>query len=118
MVNPIERGRLLFAQEAKFIAGATTLDALPKSRMPEVAFVGRSNAGKSSLINALTGRKSLARTSNTPGRTRQINLFSLGGKLMLADLPGYGFAPCRKPKRKPGTSKSRPTCSSARHCAA
>ena len=90
--GPIERGRLLFAQEAKFVAGAVTLDALPKSKLPEVAFVGRSNAGKSSLINALTGRKSLARTSNTPGRTRQINLFSLGGKLMLSDLPGYGFA--------------------------
>lgn len=92
MPGPIERGRLLFAQEAKFIAGAITLDVLPKSRLPEIAFVGRSNAGKSSLINALTGRKSLARTSNKPGRTRQINLFALGAKLMLADLPGYGFA--------------------------
>ena len=90
--DEIEKGRLLFARECVFVAGATTLDAIPPSRLPEVAFAGRSNAGKSSLINALTGRKTLARVSNTPGRTRQINLFRLDNRLMLADLPGYGFA--------------------------
>jgi GTP-binding protein len=90
--DDIEKGRLLFARECVFVAGATTLDVLPPSRLPEVAFAGRSNAGKSSLINALTGRNTLARVSNTPGRTRQINLFRLDNRLMLADLPGYGFA--------------------------
>jgi GTP-binding protein len=69
-----------------------SLDALPETRLPEVAFVGRSNVGKSSLINALTGRTSLARVSHTPGRTRQINLFRLRDALVLADLPGHGFA--------------------------
>ena len=88
----MEEGRLLFARECTFVAGAATFDAIPPSRMPEIAFAGRSNVGKSSLINALTGRKTLARVSNTPGRTRQINFFRLGGRLMLADLPGYGYA--------------------------
>ena len=94
--DTIETGRLLFARECVFVAGATTIGVLPPSRLPEVAFAGRSNAGKSSLINALTGRKTLARTSNTPGRTRQINLFRLDNRLMLADLPGYGFAKVSK----------------------
>jgi GTP-binding protein len=88
----LEEGRLLFARECRFLRGAATLDALPETSLPEVAFAGRSNAGKSSLLNALTGRKSLARVSVTPGRTREINFFELGGRLMLADLPGYGFA--------------------------
>jgi len=88
----IEAARKLFAQPCVFVAGAPAADALPESALPEIAFVGRSNVGKSSLINALTNRKTLARVSNTPGRTRQINLFELGGKLMLADLPGYGYA--------------------------
>jgi GTP-binding protein len=88
----LEKGRLLFAGECEFVRGASKLDDIPPSRMPEIAFAGRSNAGKSSLVNALTGRKTLARVSNTPGRTREINFFKLGGKLMLADLPGYGFA--------------------------
>src|SRR5258705_4804852 len=87
-----ERGRLLFAQECEFLLGAATLDGIPPASLPEIAFVGRSNVGKSSLVNALTGRKTLARVSNTPGRTRQINFFRLGGRLMLADLPGYGYA--------------------------
>ena len=87
-----ERGRLLFAQSCDFVLGAANLDGIPPAELPEVAFVGRSNVGKSSLVNALTARKTLARVSNTPGRTREINFFRLGGKLMLADLPGYGYA--------------------------
>jgi len=87
-----EAARKLFAGPCDFIWGATSADALPPETLNEVAFVGRSNAGKSSLVNALTGRKTLARVSQTPGATRQINFFDLGGKLMLADLPGYGFA--------------------------
>ncbi len=88
----IEAGRLLFAQACDFVAGATNAEALPAPRLPEVAFAGRSNVGKSSLINALTGRKTLARVSHTPGRTQQVNFFDLGGRLMLVDLPGYGYA--------------------------
>jgi len=92
----IEAGRLLFAQDCRFIAGAADADALPDERLPEIAFLGRSNVGKSSLVNALTGRRTLARTSNTPGRTRQINFFALGDRLMLVDLPGYGYAEASK----------------------
>ena len=88
----IEAGRLLFAQACDFVAGATKTEALPPPRLPEVAFAGRSNVGKSSLINALTGRKTLARVSHTPGRTQQVNFFDLGHRLMLVDLPGYGYA--------------------------
>jgi GTP-binding protein len=91
-----EVGRRLFAKEARFIAGAPEPSALPPESLPEVAFAGRSNVGKSSLINALTGRRMLARTSNTPGRTRQINFFDLGGRLLLVDLPGYGYAEASK----------------------
>jgi len=87
-----ERGRILFAQECEFLRGAASLEGIPPADLPEVAFVGRSNVGKSSLVNALTGRKTLARVSNTPGRTREINFFRLGGRLNLADLPGYGYA--------------------------
>jgi GTP-binding protein len=93
----VEAGRRLFAQRCDFVAGVADLPQLPPARLPEVAFAGRSNVGKSSLINALTGRNQLARISRTPGRTQQINLFDLGGRLMLVDLPGYGFA--RAPKR-------------------
>jgi len=94
--DALETGRKLFAQECRFIAGAADYDGLPADSLPEVAFAGRSNVGKSSLINALTGRNSLARISNTPGRTRQINFFDLGGRLMLVDLPGYGYARAAK----------------------
>src|SRR5258708_25953213 len=87
-----ERGRILFAQDCDFVRGAANLDGIPPAELPEVAFVGRSTVGKSSLVNALTARKTLARVSNTPGRTREINFFRLGGKLMLADLPRYGYA--------------------------
>lgn len=93
-----EAGRRLFAGPCDFIAGAADTASLPPPSHPEVAFAGRSNVGKSSLINALTGRNSLARVSRTPGRTQQINFFSLGGRLALVDLPGYGFA--RAPKRR------------------
>ena len=87
-----EAARKLFAGACDFIWGATSADSLPPEKLTEVAFVGRSNAGKSSLVNALTGRKSLARVSQTPGATRQINFFNLADRLMLVDLPGYGFA--------------------------
>ena len=92
----LEAGRLLFAQEARFVAGAATLDAVPPDTLPEIAFAGRSNVGKSSLLNALTGRNALARVSHTPGRTRQLNFFDLGGRLMLVDMPGYGYAEAPK----------------------
>src|SRR5262249_1839425 len=93
-----EEARRLFAQECRFVAGAASLDRLPEPELVEVAFAGRSNVGKSSLVNALTGRGALARASNTPGRTRQINFFRLDDALMLVDLPGYGYA--RAPKRE------------------
>lgn len=92
-----EAGRKLFAQDCRFVAGATQRNALPPGELPEVAFAGRSNVGKSSLINALTGRRTLARISQTPGRTQQINFFELGGRLILVDLPGYGYAQAPKP---------------------
>jgi GTP-binding protein len=88
----IETARKLFAGPCDFVWGSTSAENLPPQNLNEVAFVGRSNAGKSSLVNALTGRKSLARVSQTPGATRQINFFNLAGRLMLVDLPGYGFA--------------------------
>ena len=88
----MERGRLLFAGPCDFVAGAAIAAMLPPPGLPEVAFAGRSNVGKSSLVNALTGRKTLARVSNTPGRTQQLNFFDLGSKLCLVDLPGYGYS--------------------------
>jgi GTP-binding protein len=91
-----ERARKLFAGPCDFVAGATTPEVFPPASLPEIAFVGRSNAGKSSLVNALTGRSALARVSHTPGRTRQINFFNLGARVMLVDLPGYGYARASK----------------------
>jgi len=88
--------RRLFAGACEFVAGAATVDAIPPDTLPEFAFVGRSNVGKSSLINALTGRVALARVSQTPGRTRQINFFRLGEACLLVDLPGYGYAKISK----------------------
>jgi len=88
----LERGRKLFARECRFVTGAASPDGIPEGRLPEVALAGRSNVGKSSLVNALTGRQMLAKVSRTPGRTRQINFFSLGKRLTLVDLPGYGYA--------------------------
>lgn len=92
----IESGRLLFAGRCDFYHGAQRLDQLPAAPRPEVAFAGRSNVGKSSLVNALTGRKSLARASHQPGRTRQLNFFNLADRLTLVDMPGYGYAEAAK----------------------
>ena len=92
----IEAGRLLFAGPCDFFYAAQRLDQLPPPSGPEVAFAGRSNVGKSSLINAMTGRKALARTSAQPGRTRQLNFFDLGARLILVDMPGYGYAQAAK----------------------
>jgi GTP-binding protein len=92
----LEAGRLLFAGACDFLVSAADENDLPPLGGSEVAFAGRSNVGKSSLLNALTGRKTLARTSNTPGRTRLLNFFSLGGRLILVDLPGYGYARASK----------------------
>ena len=95
-VRILEEGRKLFAGECTFVLGAAALIQVPDSNLPEIAFAGRSNVGKSSLVNGLTGRKTLARTSVTPGRTQQLNFFNIGERLMLSDLPGYGYA--RAPK--------------------
>ena len=88
----LERGRKLFAGNTDFLKGVVAMDGMPTADRIEVCFAGRSNVGKSSLINALTGRKALARTSNTPGRTQEINFFTLLESHYLVDLPGYGFA--------------------------
>ena len=92
----LEAGRLLFAGFCNFVYASQRIDQLPGLRGPEVAFAGRSNVGKSSLMNALTGQHALARVSNTPGRTRQLNFFDLGGRLTLVDMPGYGYAKAGK----------------------
>jgi GTP-binding protein len=92
----LEAARVLFSRPVRFLMGAVRIEDLPPTDLPEVAFAGRSNVGKSSLINALTGRKALARASNEPGRTREVNLFVLDERLRLADLPGYGFARASK----------------------
>ncbi len=94
----IEAGRKLFAGPCEFFFAAAKSDGLPPVGAPEIAFAGRSNVGKSSLINALTGRQSLARTSNTPGRTQELIFFDLGGRLTLVDMPGYGYAAVNKNK--------------------
>lgn len=92
----LEAARVLFARAATFLMGAVSIDGLPPADLPEVAFAGRSNVGKSSLINALVGQKYLARASNEPGRTREVNFFLLDDRLRLVDLPGYGFARASK----------------------
>jgi GTP-binding protein len=100
----IEAGRKLFAGDWQFVWAAASTDTLPPMKGLEVAFAGRSNAGKSSLINALTGRKALARTSHTPGRTQEIIFFEGPDNLRLADMPGYGYAEAPKTKVKAWTA--------------
>jgi GTP-binding protein len=96
----IEAARVTFARPSEFLLGCAKVEQLPPPDLPEVAFAGRSNVGKSSLLNALTGRKELARVSSEPGRTREVNLFSVDGRLRLADLPGYGFAKVSRKEAK------------------
>lgn len=103
----LERGRWLFAQTCTFLVSAAAPDQVPAVDLPEIAFAGRSNVGKSSLVNALTGRKTLARTSNTPGRTRLLNFFRLAEHLLLVDLPGYGYARASKSDIKQWTGLTR-----------
>lgn len=93
--------------ETTFFRGCTSLDNLPTDRLPEVCFAGRSNVGKSSLINAITAKRDLARASNTPGRTRELNYFLLGEKMYLVDLPGYGYAEAPKKEIKQWTRLTR-----------
>lgn len=92
----IRAGRLLFERPWGFVKGVPSAEYLPEAGPLEIAFAGRSNVGKSSLINALTGHNGLARASHTPGRTRQLNFFDLGGRLTLVDMPGYGYAQAAK----------------------
>lgn len=103
----LEHGRRLFAQSCTFVASAAAPEQVPAPDLPEVAFAGRSNVGKSSLVNALTSRKMLAHTSNTPGRTRLINFFRLAERLLLVDLPGYGYAGASKSEIRQWTALTR-----------
>lgn len=97
--SELEEARKIFAGPCDFMLGVAALKQLPESELPEIAFAGRSNVGKSSLLNALTNRKTLAKTSNTPGRTQQLNYFNLGEKLYIVDMPGYGYAKVSKEQR-------------------
>lgn len=99
-MKPEPLTRALFAKPVRFVAGVATMEQLPELTLPEVAFVGRSNVGKSSLLNALVNNNSLARTSGTPGATRQLNFFNLNEVLHLVDVPGYGYAKAGKKEVK------------------
>ncbi len=94
----LEQARKIFAGPCDFMLGVAGLTQLPEASHPEIAFAGRSNVGKSSLVNALTGRNTLARTSNTPGRTQELNYFNLGDLIYMVDMPGYGYAKVSKEK--------------------
>jgi GTP-binding protein len=94
--EPYEQARSFFSGRCDFILGVTNLNQLPEDRVPEIAFAGRSNVGKSTLMNALTGRKTLARISHTPGRTQQLNFFNMADRFYLVDMPGYGYAKVSK----------------------
>ena len=94
--DELEAARVVFAGEVEFLMGVVKLEQLPEAFPTEVAFAGRSNVGKSSLLNALTGRKDIARTSNTPGRTRELNYFLVTDDLAIVDMPGYGYAKAGK----------------------
>lgn len=115
----LEEARKLFAGPCDFMLGVAELKQLPPAHLPEIAFAGRSNVGKSSLLNALTGRNALARTSHTPGRTQQLNYFNLGSKIHLVDMPGYGYAKVSKTQREEWNTlirsflRGRPTLRSA-----
>ena len=98
--DELEAARVLFARPAEFIMGCAQIDQLPAPYLPEIAFAGRSNVGKSSLINGLVGRSGLARSSSEPGRTREVNFFLLDGRIRLVDLPSYGFAKASKGETK------------------
>ena len=102
-----EEAERLFAQDCRFVTEVQRIEQLPAPELPEVAFAGRSNVGKSSLVNALTGRRALARSSQTPGRTRGLIFFDLGGRLTLVDLPGYGYAKAPKTEIKRWTALTR-----------
>lgn len=92
----IEKGRLLFSKQVTFMLSVVSMATLPEPTLPEVCFAGRSNVGKSSLINALTNQNKLAKASNTPGRTRELNYFNVDDRLRIVDLPGYGYARASK----------------------
>ena len=113
-----EAGRRLFSRPCEFVFAAAHADGLPPVGPPEIAFAGRSNVGKSSLINALTGRGSLARASRTPGRTQELIFFDLGGKARLVDMPGYGYAAVAKAKSARGASSRATICAAARRSCA
>ncbi len=116
--DALEQGALLFAGETEFVKGVVAMSGLPAADRLEVCFAGRSNVGKSSLINALTGRKGLARASNTPGRTQEINFFTAGDGPLLVDLPGYGFANAPVAgRREMAAAAASNTCPAARPCA-
>lgn len=106
-VEELASGTALFREPCNFIKSVVQVEGLPEAARPEISFAGRSNVGKSSLINALCGRKSLARTSNTPGRTRELNYYAIGEALYLVDMPGYGYARASKSEIKGWTALMR-----------